>query len=296
MRGRPVLRGPVGGRLPWHDPGMTDQEARYDRIAEGYAACWSPIHRSKTLGLLDVIEPVVAAGASRLIDIGSGTGAFAAAAVARWPGIRVTGIDPSSGMLEVADRELERLPPAQRERIDLVQAMADRVPFDDGAFDIATSAFVLQLVPSSHRALREARRVLVPGGTIVTLMWVGGGSVLEADDVYDDVLETFGFEPRPHGGGGDDPPGPEGAAARLRRAGFERATARGDELDHRFTPEAFLGFLAEFDDEDLFATMDAATREALEADLLARLRALPPDGLRMRLPVAYATARRPARP
>ena len=169
------------------------------------------------------------------------------------------------------------------------------MPFDDGAFDVATTAFVLQLVPSSHRALREARRVLAPGGTIATLTWIAGGSPLAADDVYDDVLEAYGYEPRPHGGG-DDPPRPEAAAARLRRAGFERASVRGDELDHAFTPASFLGFLAEFDDEDQFATMDAATREALEADLLARLRALPADGLRLRLPIAYATARRPARP
>jgi trans-aconitate methyltransferase len=95
---------------------MADQEARYDRIAEGYSACWSPIHRTKTLGLLDVIEQAVAAGARRILDVGCGTGALAAAAVARWPDVHVTGVDPSSGMLLVADRELEPLPPAQRSR------------------------------------------------------------------------------------------------------------------------------------------------------------------------------------
>ena len=39
----------------WHDRRMTDQEARYDRIAEGYAAWWSPVHRPGTLGLLDEV-------------------------------------------------------------------------------------------------------------------------------------------------------------------------------------------------------------------------------------------------
>ena len=42
---------------------MTDQEARYDRIAEGYAAWWAPVHRPGTLGLLDGVEADVAAGA-----------------------------------------------------------------------------------------------------------------------------------------------------------------------------------------------------------------------------------------
>ena len=273
---------------------MTDQEARYDRIAEGYSACWSPIHRPKTLELLDVIAPDVAGGATRILDVGCGTGAFAAAAVARWPEVRVTGVDPSSGMLLVADRALEPLPPAQRSRIDLVQAAAERMPFEAHSFDLVTTAFVLQLVPSRFRAVREARRVLKPGGRIATLTWMRGGEPFEPDAVYDEVLERHGFEPRDNGGGGDDDPAtPAAAAARLRRAGFEAAEARGDWVTHRFTPEAFLGFLARFDDEDLFATMDAETRADVERDLLAELRLLPATALRLRLPVAFATARRP---
>ena len=273
---------------------MTDQEARYDRIAEGYATCWSPIHRPKTLELLDVIEPAIADGATRILDVGCGTGALAAAAVARWPEVRVTGVDPSSGMLLVADRELEPLPAAQRGRIDLVQAGAERLPFEARSFDLVTTAFVLQLVPSRFRAVREARRVLRPGGWIATLTWMRGGEPFEPDAVYDEVLERHGFEPRDtFGGGDDDPATPAAAAARLRRAGFEAAEARGDQVVHQFTPEAFLGFLARFDDEDLFATMDAGTRADVERDLLAELGRLPATALRLRLPVAFATARRP---
>ena len=67
-------------------------------------------------------------------------------------------------------------------------------------------------------------------------------------------------------------------------------------MDHRFTPEGYLAFVACFDDEELFATLEPAARVALEADLLARLRALPPDGLRMRLPIAVVTGRRSTRP
>ena len=154
---------------------MTDQEARYDRIAEGYAAWWSPIHRPATLEVLDEIAPEVAAGATRLLDVGSGTGALAAAAVARWPGIRVTGVDVSEGMLALADRELSGLPEVKRRRIALVHAPADKMPLADGMFDIAVSTFVLQLVPSAHRALREARRVLARDGTIAVAMWMDGG-------------------------------------------------------------------------------------------------------------------------
>jgi ubiquinone/menaquinone biosynthesis C-methylase UbiE len=274
---------------------VTDQEARYDRIAEGYARWWAPVHRPATLALLDEIGPAVTAGATHVLDVGAGTGALAAAVVDRWPGVRVTGVDASAGMLAVATRELGTLDARARDRVSLVQATADRLPFDDGAFGIVVTAFMLQLVPSRYRALREARRVLARGGTLSHATWLAGGS-FPADDAYADALIAAGLEPRDGSGTHDEPRTPEEAAAQLRRAGFHGVTSRPSEVDHRFTPEGFLAFLARFDDEELFATLEPATRTALEADLLERLRALPPDGLRMRLPIAVVTGRRSARP
>jgi ubiquinone/menaquinone biosynthesis C-methylase UbiE len=274
---------------------VTDQEARYDRIAEGYARWWAPVHRPATLALLDEIGPAVAAGATRILDVGCGTGALAAAAVGRWPDVRVTGVDASAGMLAVAAREQKALDGSIRDRVSLVQATADRLPLSDGDFDVVVTAFVLQLVPSRYRALREARRVLAPGGTLAHATWLAGGS-FPADDAYADALIAAGLEPRDGGGVHDEPRSPAEAAAQLRRAGFSGVTSRRSEVDHRYTPEGFLGFLACFDDEELFATLEPAARVALEADLLARLRALPPDGLRMRLPIAVVMGRRSTRP
>ena len=142
------------------DSPVTDQEARYDSIAEAYAEVWSPVHRPATLALLDEIAHDVDAGARRLVDVGCGTGALAAAAVRRWPAAELDGVDVSAGMLQVAGRFVDGLPAPEGERIRLHQAPADRLPFEDGSFDVALTAFVLQLVPSRHRALREMRRVL----------------------------------------------------------------------------------------------------------------------------------------
>src|SRR3954454_9471021 len=91
----------------WHDPDVTDQEARYDRIAEGYAAWWSPVHCPGTLGLLDEVDADVSAGARRLLDVGCGTGAMAVDAVRRWPSVTLDGVDASAGMLEIAEREAD---------------------------------------------------------------------------------------------------------------------------------------------------------------------------------------------
>jgi ubiquinone/menaquinone biosynthesis C-methylase UbiE len=273
---------------------VTDQEARYDRIAEGYAEWWSPVHRPGTLALLDEITPAVEGGATRILDVGCGTGALAAAIVARWPPVRVTGTDVSAGMLAVAHRELAGLPAPDRERIELVQASADRLPFGDGAFDVAVSAFVLQLVPSRYRALREARRVLRAGGTLAHVTWLAGGS-LGADEAYDDALRAAGLPPRDAEAGASEPADAREAAAQLRRAGFSDVVAREGVIEHRYTPERYVAFVARFDDEDLFSTLEPGARRELEEDLLRRLRVLPPESLRLRLPIAYATGRRSSR-
>ena len=277
---------------------MTDQEARYDRIAEGYAAWWAPVHRPGTLGLLDEVEPDVAAGARRLLDVGCGTGTMAVDAVRRWPDVELDAVDASAGMLEIAAREADRLPVEDRRRLRHRQALADELPFDDGTFEVALSAFVLQLVPSRFRALREMRRVLRPRGRLAYVTWLRGGDRFRPDDAYDEARQAVGLEPRwdeeddvddNADPGNDDVPSPAAAVAQLRRAGFGRASARATMLVHRFTPDGYLGFLARFDDEDEFSSLPADQRAALEHHVLERLRALPPEALVMRLPIVYAT-------
>ena len=271
---------------------MGDQEARYDRIAEGYAAWWSPVHRGATLRLLDEVAPAVAAGARRILDVGCGTGAMAAESVGRWADVTVTGVDLSAGMLDIARREAATLPATARERLAFVHAPADRLPFADGAFDVVTAAFVLQLVPSRPRAMRELRRVLRPGGTLGHVSWLGDGAPFPGDLAWAAALAACNLDPREPDGPDDDVPTPMAAARQLRRAGFAGVTARGDHLAHAFTPEAYASFMLLFDEADFVLELDAATREALEADVLVRLRAMDPASLVLRLPIVYAVGRR----
>ena len=271
---------------------MTDQEARYDRIAEGYATWWSPVHRAATLRLLDEVAEDTTAGAPRILDVGCGTGALAVAVAERWPAVTVDAIDASDGMLAIARRELDARPGAVRGQVRYAHGYADRLPFGDGTFDVVVSAFVLQLVPSAPRALREMRRVLRPGGRLAVVQWLEGGTPCAADGAYDEALVAAGMEAREPGGNHPDLASPRAAAAQLRRAGFRHVTARADRLEHAFTPEGFAGFITRFDDEDLFATMETGARATLEADLMRRLRALPPAGLRLELPIVYAGGRR----
>ena len=272
--------------------GMSDQQVRYDRIAQGYARWWSPIHRASTLRLLDEADADVAGGARRILDVGCGTGAMAVAAADRWPTVTVDGVDASEGMLAIARGELAARPGPVRDRVRYAHGYADMLPFADDTFDVVLAAFVLQLVPSRPRALREMRRVLRPGGRMACVRWLDGGARLGADDAYDEALEAAGIDPRGQGDDRPDAVSPAAATAQLRRAGFRGVTAHVADLEHAFTPEGFAGFITRFDDEDLFATMEPTARSTLEADLVRRLRALPPDGLRLSLPIVYASGHR----
>ena len=272
----------------------TDQVERYDRIAEGYERFWAPVLAPSAIALLDRFAPIVDAGARTIIDVGVGTGNLALPAIARWPATHITGIDPSGEMVR-AVRELaaERLPAADRDRLDAQVAFADDLPFPDRSFDAAISSFVLQLVPDRPKALREIRRVLRPGGTLAYVTWLRDDRYFEPDRVFDELLDEFGFEDRPSEDRAGDIPSASTAASELRRAGYRDVIAEPAQLDYRFTVESYMAFLRDFDEESLFDEMDTAERRRFLARLRERLMALPPDALSFRVPIVYASGRRP---
>jgi SAM-dependent methyltransferase len=266
---------------------VTGQESRYDRIAEGYATYWSPVHRSASLRLLDEVAPEAERGGSRIVDVGCGTGALAVEAATRWPTVEVDATDVSAGMLAVASRTVAAAGRA-RSRVRLTRAPADRLPFPDGAFDLALAAFVLQLVPSRPRALREMRRVLRPGGRLAYVAWLAGALPFAADAAWDEALDAAGIE-RESPGGHDDLISPAAAAAQLRAAGLSHVKVREDVVVHQFTPGGYADFVTQFDDGDLLLSLEPAVREALTHDLRARLGRLTPADLRLELPIVYVS-------
>lgn len=100
-------------------------------------------------------------GAS-VIDVGTGTGLtlpYLAAAVGR--GGRVVGLDRSPAMLAGASRRAPAPP------VELVEADATHLPFEDGSFDAAVSTYGLTAIAGIDAALDEMVRVVRPGGRLV---------------------------------------------------------------------------------------------------------------------------------
>ena len=271
---------------------MTEQAERFDRISNGYARWWAPVLAPAVARLLDAAEPTLS-GSERLIDIGTGTGQLALAALARWPGVAVVGVDASTGMAAVADAEADRLlSDRDRGRFRSVVAFADSLPFADSEFDGALSSFVFQLVPNRARALREARRVLKPGATLWHVTWLDDERLFVPDAVFDELLDDLDFEARGGDGRSGDIPSVERAAGELRRAGFSDVSAAGGMLEHPFSVDDYLAFLTEFDEETLFAELEPDRRDRLIAELRDRLAALSRDDMTMRFPIVFASGRR----
>jgi ubiquinone/menaquinone biosynthesis C-methylase UbiE len=100
-----------------------------------------------------------ARGAVLEIGIGSGLNlGYYHAAVER-----VEGVDPSTELLAMAERRRAEAPCA----VELLACSAESLPLEDASFDCAVTTFTLCSVADPLRALREARRVLKPGGTLL---------------------------------------------------------------------------------------------------------------------------------
>ncbi len=126
--------------------------AEWDRLrTELYGAAFG---RTALLALLPA-EWTVA-------DLGCGTGALAAE-LAPLVG-RVVGVDQSAAMLKAARRRTEGLA-----NVELRRGALEAVPLDDGSCDAALLVLVLTYVAEPATVLREAARILRPGGRAVVV-------------------------------------------------------------------------------------------------------------------------------
>lgn len=102
-----------------------------------------------------------------LVDVGCGLAAAALTLLPRFPELRYLGIDVDEERLELARTAIEAA--GLDGRADLEVASAAALPRDDASVDVVLTVMTLQHLADVPSALAEARRVLCPGGIIVTV-------------------------------------------------------------------------------------------------------------------------------
>jgi demethylmenaquinone methyltransferase/2-methoxy-6-polyprenyl-1,4-benzoquinol methylase len=113
-----------------------------------------------------VRKKVAALGAQRVMDVATGTGDLALELM-KIPGVHVTGVDISAGMLEVGRQKISHR--GFSERIVMQQADAENLPFEEASFDAITVSFGVRNFGDLPKGLGDMFRVLKPGGRLFVL-------------------------------------------------------------------------------------------------------------------------------
>lgn len=122
------------------------------------------IHRIWKDAMMDWLAP---RPGQRLLDVAGGTGDVAFRYLDRAPGATAVVCDMTESMLIEGRQRAEA--GAKADRLDWVVGDAMVLPFGDNSFDVYTISFGIRNVTRIGDALREAYRVLRPGGRLMVL-------------------------------------------------------------------------------------------------------------------------------
>jgi ubiquinone/menaquinone biosynthesis C-methylase UbiE len=128
------------------------------------APVWDRMTRGmEEAGMRELRQGLIADATGRVLEIGAGTGANLPHYDGSIESLVLT--EPQPPML----RRLQRTAHEQAPDAQVLRAPAEDLPFEDDSFDTVVSTLVLCGVDDQPRALREARRVLRPGGRLLFL-------------------------------------------------------------------------------------------------------------------------------
>jgi SAM-dependent methyltransferase len=136
----------------------------FDVAAEAYDGFMGRYSRLLSGQLADVAQ---VRGGQTVLDVGCGTGALTGDLVARLGPGAVAAVDPSEPFVAVMR---PRFP-----EVDVRQAPAERLPFDDGAFDAVLAQLVVHFMKDPVAGLTEMARVTRRGGVVAACVWDHAG-------------------------------------------------------------------------------------------------------------------------
>ncbi|HET7737529.1 MAG TPA: class I SAM-dependent methyltransferase, partial [Tepidiformaceae bacterium] len=177
-------------------------------VMEGWNGWGIPVYRH-------VLERVAVGRGTELLDVGCGAGRFCRIAADR--GARCAGIDATAAFVDIA---AERVPDG-----DFRVGEMEELPWPDDSFDVVTGFNSFFIAANMSSALREARRVMRPGGSFAMTVFGrpercqssavfaaaanlmpnrpggtgSGGPALHEEGVLEEAAESAGLQPREAG-------------------------------------------------------------------------------------------------
>jgi ubiquinone/menaquinone biosynthesis C-methylase UbiE len=208
----------------------------------------------------DLCEALDIRAGQKVLDVAAGNGNVSLAAARRWCDVIAT--DYVQALLE---RARERAA-AERLNIELREADAEALPFQDGSFDVVVSTFGVMFTPDHDKAAAELMRVCKPGGKIGLANWTPEGFIGQ-------LFKTIGKHLPPPAG--VKSPALWGTPARIREM-FEPQAAAIEMQPRHFvfryrSPEHWMEVFKTYYGPLLkaFAALEPAAQSALTSDLKA---------------------------
>lgn len=155
---------------PYDDTRCKTEQVKemFDSIAPAYDF----MNRAMTFGIDKLwrrraVSIIKQSGATRILDVATGTGDLAITLARAIPTCSVTGIDLSEGMVSIGRQKVSEA--SLSDRVELLTGDCLSLPFGDGMFDCITVAYGVRNFERLLDGYREMYRVLRPGGTLCVI-------------------------------------------------------------------------------------------------------------------------------
>lgn len=155
---------------PYKDS-STSKKEQVTTMFDGIAKQYDVLNRVISLGIdqswrRKVVRMATQLKPKRIIDVATGTGDLAIALKSTGAG-EIVGLDISPGMLEIGTKKVHSL--SLNDQIQMVLGDGEKLPYQEGYFDVATVAFGVRNFENLEKGLGEIFRVLKSGGRLVVL-------------------------------------------------------------------------------------------------------------------------------
>ena len=157
-----------------------------DLVADGFtetASDYEDAVRFNIEGGQRLVMSIPAGHYEDVLDVGCGTGWTTQALIDRFSPARITGVDPSEGMLEQFQAKVGGIDGVE---ITLAQGDVENMPVPDAAFDLVICSMAYHWFPRKWDAAKAMARALKPGGVMAILCSGRGG-----EQAYRDILANL---------------------------------------------------------------------------------------------------------